>query len=220
PDRTASVAFSADGKSFAMLVDASQSLRVYETATGKKLHQFDRDRKRGDDRWQYEPVLSPDGDRLAACSPSSVSVWDLGTKKLLHEVENCCGSLALSADGKYLACGDTHGIRLFQLDPFKELKRLGDRHDPIGRLAFSTDGSLLVAAQAHAFELWDVASGKQLNRIAGHYGAVRSLAISPDGAALASGGDDGNAIVWDMDARKLRHELAGHYDAVSSLAFA
>src|SRR5262249_18045706 len=58
-----------------------------------------------------------------------------------------------------------------------------------------------------------------LNRLPAHEGIVCSLAFSPDGAVLASGSDDGTAILWDIRSRKPRHELADHYRAAASLAF-
>jgi WD40 repeat protein len=55
-----------------------------------------------------------------------------------------------------------------------------------------------LAAKDRAIHVWDVARGKERGRLRGHRGAIRVLALSPDGARLASGSQDGTALVWDL----------------------
>lgn len=53
----------------------------------------------------------------------------------------------------------------------------------------------------------------------GHRAAVRVLCFSPDGRLLASGGDDGVAIVWEVASGRAIATFPDHVPAVSALAF-
>lgn len=54
----------------------------------------------------------------------------------------------------------------------------------------------------------------------GHTGWVNCVAYSPDGQYLATGSDDGTAIVWDAATGQSLVTLRGHTDAVDPVAFA
>jgi len=65
-------------------------------------------------------------------------------------------SLAFSADGKFLACGDSHGIRLFDTNTFREVRRFeaDDNSNLLSAVAFSADAKSLAAIAYDIVSLW------------------------------------------------------------------
>jgi WD40 repeat protein len=206
---------------FLALVGEKGEVSLFELATGKRLHRFTLGEKRQPDNLFGSEglALSPDGKTLVVSTWDSVFAWDTGTGRLQREIEDCRGLSAFSPDGKHLACGDRNAIRIWDAQSLQELRRFEDHHDIIRALTFSADGRRVVTGQEHLVGLWDVATGKQLNRLPAHQGVVYSLAFARDGKLLASGGDDGSALVWDLPTGTLRQRCAGHHHAAVSLAF-
>jgi WD40 repeat protein len=192
-------------------------LRLYDRAAGKELRRI---------YWKegpsytgyYAPALSPNGKLLVASTPSTLRVWDTATGELKREFKDCRGVATFSADGKYLACGDRKGIRLWEIASLREVRRFEEPHSNIRGLAFSADARLVASAQEHTVGIWDVATGKHLNGLPAHNGVVYSLTFTPSGTGLVSGADDGVAIVWNLATAQPRHRLPGHYLAATSLA--
>jgi WD40 repeat protein len=213
------VALSPDGKALAA---ASQDghLYLHELPGGRQLHQLPRVSEVSF-QGHFAPAFSPDGRTLATAGPRSLFLWDVAGGKLRHEVKGCHGRVAFSRDGKYLACGDSEGIRLLDAATFAEVRRLEGHDRRVDALFFSADGKRLLSAHGCTLALWDVATGRRLNAAPGHEVSVVSLAFAPDGRSLASGGDDldGTALVWDLKTGRPRHRFTGHFRAVASLAF-
>jgi WD40 repeat protein len=208
--------FSNDGRT---LVSASGDgmLGLWDTTTGKQLRRF-----RGYSDGLYDPILSPDGSRLAAYTvergPGSlpagstwepaigVRVWDAATGKLLREwpSDKNIDRLAFSPDGRTLAALLKGGaIVLWEVATARERGRF-QAHPPIRwingmALAFSPDGRTLASASEEGtIRLWEPASGKRLAELPGHRGTVLSLAFSGNGKALVSASLDTTALVWDV----------------------
>jgi WD40 repeat protein len=83
----------------------------------------------------------------------------------------------------------------------------------------SPDGKTALAGCGQCAFLIDVKTGKVINRVVGHIGGVSHLRFSPDGRRLASGDDDGAAIVWDLATGRCLRLLSGHAQGVASLAW-
>lgn len=124
-------------------------------------------------------------------------------------------SLALSADGAYLAAGDgdgnvwlweTHTLDLVRIvtPPLK-----GDSTDLISAVAFSPDGQTLAIGYG-SLALWDLPSGRKMAQeftlLEGHTGNVTHLHFTQDGATLLSmsgaiENSDVSLRAWDTAAR-------------------
>ncbi len=120
--------------------------------------------------------LSPDGRVLALCPKRSwdcyvrpVEVLSGQSLPLLKGHDLPVSALAWSADGRFLATGDS-------------LKR--------------SSGNPKQATPS--VRLWDTGTGKELARFGDLRSEVTSLALSPDAAFLAAGLDDSTILVWDV----------------------
>src|SRR5262249_5450107 len=85
-------------------------------------------------------------------------------------------------------------------------------------LAFSPDGKYLVAGFGSPFDfgginspiplkVWEVAKRRPIRLLSGHMGYCYSLDFSRDGARLASGSQDGTAILWSTESWKATQTL-------------
>jgi RNA polymerase sigma factor (sigma-70 family) len=195
------LALSPDRRTLA--VASWQSIRLWETATGKKGRVLE-------DSAQIKGLaFSHDGKTLAAGRfDGTFQLWNTATGEKLLEVptghEGAVRGLASSPDGKTLAtCCDGGVVRLWQVATGKELRRwktptlAGGPSGPLGPIsvAYSPDGKTLVAALWDgSVRLWDPATGKEIGRFAGRPGAhlwESHLRFSPDGKLLAMRDSEG-----------------------------
>jgi WD40 repeat protein len=211
-------AISPDNKMLAVAAHDTH-LYLYELPSGRQVHKLP---PAGELSFSvhYAPAFAPDGKTLLTSGPKSLFVWDVTTGKLRHEVKDCRGPVAFTADGKLLACGDSDGIVLFEAATLRKVRRFDPPSSSPLALAFSPDGKRLLSGQDYSTAVWDVQTGKQINVVDGHEVPVVSLAFSPDGKSLASGADgDERALVWDVATGRLRHQLGGHFFSATSFAF-
>ncbi|MCC7361982.1 MAG: hypothetical protein IT317_21035 [Anaerolineales bacterium] len=121
-------------------------------------------------------------------------------------------TLALSADGRWLAAASTSGtILIWDLaDPSAPPQALARQAYPAEALAFSPSSDLLASAHGdQLIRLWAVGAtglpsgapvggAEPLATLAGHSDRITSLAFSPDGRELASTGWEGVVRVWGI----------------------
>jgi WD40 repeat protein len=116
-------------------------------------------------------------------------------------------ALALSQDGKALACGDANdAIIIWQLADRSFLRLEGHMRSsgvrrPVRALSFTSDGRTLASLGGdHYVILWDAQSGRTLlpQPITGHKMGVITFALSPDGQTLATGGADDEVLLWTI----------------------
>jgi WD40 repeat protein len=216
-----SLAFSPDGKQLASCgIDGT--VRVWETATGKSLHEF-----KGHKAEVTSVAFSPDGTLVASGSGDGTArLWVLSTGTELHTlrsfypgenemVEGFPGGIetvAFSPDGRLLATGIVGpALRLWDVASGKLIHRFdASTAGSFIAVAFSPDGRMLAANNpcAPSILLWEVATRQERRRFFGHRGGVVSLSFSPDGRRLASGSKDGTAMVWDVCSPVQRAQLA------------
>ncbi len=116
-------------------------------------------------------------------------------------------SLAISPDGKVVACGMPGKIQLRNGDTGALLRALdsGSKdvtpwHRQAGALAFTSDGKKLLAGDHHTnVFVWDVATGKELHKLAGHRGRIFSISVSPDNTMFTTASEDSTVMVWRLE---------------------
>jgi WD40 repeat protein len=228
------LAFSPDGKT---LASAGESVRLWETATGRLLH---RRRPPKTVRFGFAAALAftRDGKALACAGTGGVIFVDPATGRVLREVATAVREVPLGPehgdavlwiphDLMFTRGGDTLGlvhpdrtVSLFELTKGKETwhlgKERGERESV--HLALSPDGKRLALVIHGKPEFWDVTARKRIPHGPGFPGDVWSLVFFPDGRTVAFSGRGGRIRLWDISAWKELRRLPGHRGGVSHLA--
>ena len=111
-------------------------------------------------------------------------------------------SVALSADGRFLAVASALGVWLYEAATSRALALLPSA-DPVHSVAFSLDGTLAAGLHNGQVELWEVETGERITTLRhADWDRVASVAFSRDGTALASGSWDQVIKVWDVETRR------------------
>jgi WD40 repeat protein/transcriptional regulator with XRE-family HTH domain len=220
------------------LVDARQSARAAEQ---RLLDLLDQQRGRPNDDQGYGPGnlvnllrllrgdlkgadLSGLTIRHAYLQDSDAQGASLATARLsdtvLGEAFNYPTSLALSADGAYLAVGTASGeVCRWRVADRTLLATLPGHVGPAWGVALSGDGRLLASGGVDGtVRLWEAEAGRPLASLPGQTGGVRGVALSGDGRLVASGGSDGTVRLWEAEAGRPLAVLHGHTGEVYSVA--
>ena len=108
-------------------------------------------------------------------------------------------SLAISADGGYIATGHEETVRVWDRHTGKLLRTLRRHQDDVETVSFSQDGTLLAAyAGGPEIVVRDWKNGKRLTRLPGEI-YLTSMAFSSDGRFFAAGFADDNVLLWRTD---------------------
>ncbi len=187
------------------LITADGGFRVWDTATGKILHDIP-----ANPIFIHQlAVVGPEGTQLATLghTDATVRLWDLTTGKEIANYKHRKSqpsSMAVSADGKLLALGDwKHEVILLQLPSFKVLHTFRglpedalpqdkvNQHEQVSRivsgLAFSPTGRYLAVAATNGGNwVYEVASRKLLHQWR-KFTYAGTVAFAPDGKLWLSG---------------------------------
>lgn len=163
---------------------------VYDIETGHKLIT-------SGTHWAqvYSAAFTPDRRRLIGVTMHGATLlcdtrdWQIERQKL---ADTPLVSLSLSTDGRYLATGeDGKAVRLWTIEPLRQVAVLGRHEARIKSVAFSSDGKQVASAgDDKMIKLWDVSRRKLITTIGTHTSPVYSIAFSPDGQRLISGEHD------------------------------
>jgi WD40 repeat protein len=164
--------------------------------------------------------FSADGARLAvAHEEGRVLLYSLADARPVFERRVSQVSVtALSADGRYLACGGARGVVVWDVTASHHEWRLPARQG-VSTLAFAPDGATLaIGGELGQTTLWDFAKN-HARELAGHAGTVRALAFTQQGRYLASGGADHGIRFWDTREGTAVSSPIVHTDAITSLSW-
>lgn len=179
-------------------------------------------------------VFRPDGRWLVSSSwDGTVRIWNLvvespGESTIVLEQDSAIRTLALSADGQWLATGTAGGkVWLYQWggeNGFSEPLILREETNAVNIVTFSPDSTwLAVANESGTVGLWKrTTAGWEKLDISGHKGDVTALAFSPSSHYLATGGHDANILFWSLVDGKLAEEpvrLQRHTSHINALSF-
>lgn len=214
-DRITSIAYSPNGRWIATAA-WDGTARLWDAKTGKEIRRLDVPAPR-----DYRPahlsqiLFSLDNQWIVAAQQAmpkeaGVMVWNRRSGEKVHEFREAgTGSVAISPDGKRIACGGYGIIRLYELAGGEAIREMHSQNinARIEALTFSPDGQTLYSTgpipkpqqgtvmrtrlEYPVVRLWDVATGKERRSVltgllAGGLNP-NQLASSPDGRTLALG---------------------------------
>jgi WD40 repeat protein len=135
--------------------------------------------------------------------------WDLNgnTKSYRTLIDNnfINRSLAISPNGRWLACGTTtSGIQLFNLNVVNSPPSILQGHKGwVEALSFTPDSKGLFSASTDKTIIyWDLIAGTNSIFVTLDNTKIRCLAVSPSGHFVFGGTDNGQLIRWNMDSKE------------------
>jgi WD40 repeat protein len=146
-------------------------------------------------------AFSPDSSSLVYPSKGEFFFLNPRTGEKAHITPPTISSIVavnFSPDGKLLVTGDDDGeVRLWQVNPFREVAIVGRHGARVKSVVFSPDGEAIASAgDDHVINLWSVSSRRRIMTIGIHASPVLALAFSPDGKHLISGEHDNSVRLY------------------------
>ena len=155
----------------------------------------------------------------AGSSTSTVGPLNIAKLKTIQSPGKETAAIALSPDGKILACGSYGDDSLYLIDVStgSVAMTLKGHTAPVSSLAFSPAGALLASTgtvnlppkRDGSVRIWDVKTGKELAVF--KTTGTSQLTFSPDSATLAGagGGDPLQVILWDAGSGSEKRIIKG-----------
>lgn len=217
----------------ARVVSGGETLRVWDTDTGRCLREWDTGTGRSTRDIDNQPSpltavrISRDQRRvLSATRDGEICEWSIDTgDRLVKITTKQTGGTAqparFSADGRWvLICGRDKAIHLWDLDTGRV--RTVPGHGPNGfvttDLSVSPDGRRAVSGSwDRTVRVWDMDTGECTHVLTGHTDEVRSVSLSPDGSFVLSSGGDRTIRLWDLASGACVHvqrDLPGYAQTV------
>lgn len=213
------LAFSPDGRLLATATFHTNTIKLWETATGRELRDLSTG---GQNTTSLSPVFafSPDSRLLAAAGGNnSVKVWDLITGREVQTLSGAQASfmgalgvnyLAFSADGRKLVT-ISDAIRVWDTSSWREATTMQMANmNPAagltgggGGVALSPDGNQLARVDNEQIKFIDLAAGKEVRSIDLPDARLLNVELSftPDGHLLVAGIDEKKLKLWDVTSK-------------------
>jgi WD40 repeat protein/transcriptional regulator with XRE-family HTH domain len=136
------------------------------------------------------------------------------------EAFDVASSVALSADGRYVAAGGMGGtLHVWHVVDRTVVLIAGAHNGTVRALAITADGKLIATGGTDGMvRLWTLGDPNARTTWRGHTSQVTGLALSADGQWLASCGNDGKVTLWEAAVQRQHVVLEGHAGAVYSVA--
>lgn len=128
---------------------------------------------------------------------------DSATHKTIYQNKNFNTCLAISLNGKFLACGTDSLIEVFDISGSNPilLKILKGHSKLVLSLTFTPDcSSLISSSEDKSINIWSLDSWEK-KEFMRRNDYVRSVAVTPDGKTIIGGTNDGALIFWNKNSK-------------------
>jgi len=185
---------------------ADNTVRAFETATGKELYKISTH-----ENWVLGTTFGIDSKRLVSVGRDrTAKLIDATAGQFLENVNQMHGELAAVARhpkaDEIVIGGDDRIPYFYRMDRPRNMKvgedatlvrALAAQDGAIFALDWSPDGTrVAVAGAGPSVNIYDSASGVLLASCTGHAAGIYAVAFSPDSAHLATGGFDGRVRLY------------------------
>jgi WD40 repeat protein len=234
PYGVSSLTFSADGKVLAY--GGGNTIHLVEVASGKEIRRI-----QGPQTGVPALAFSADGKIIAAktFNDPAIHLYDVATGKVVRQLggarlpagqqmvvatswnnRSFAQDLAWSPDGKLIAAGGGHGLRVWEAATGKDYPLdWAGHHDDITAVAITPDGALVASQGADGtVRLWEKARGKERHRFQTPRGTT-CAAFTADGRTVALGTADGKVRLHETATGEEVCRLIGHQNGVVAVAF-
>ncbi len=170
-------------------------LRLWNAATGEAIATFDSGKR----SWPRALAFGPDGKTVGFGTNDSVQIWDIASKKLLHQFAGAGPDLAFAPDNaSVLTLGPV--LQRWDLKTGKPLYpevRNAGHTGSVCAVAFAPDGrSLASIGSDGTLRVWDRTTGEsKIHKV--RIGNGCPLAYAPDGQLLTLGAEGGTLALRD-----------------------
>jgi RNA polymerase sigma factor (sigma-70 family) len=192
------VVFSPSARFLAGSGREAKIVRVWETATGKKVAEF----PVGKGVWWSRTVdlaFSPDERYFLTTAEGKVQFWEVNGWRQVEGLKEYVSGMAFSPDGRMLACGSNRDTTVWEVATRKLRVKLGSKESWNWSQRFSPDSRLLARlTSAETVEVWDVLGGRQVATFQGHDSPVKAFSFTNDGRHLITASDDCTLLAWDV----------------------
>lgn len=197
------IAFSPDDKKIASC-SCDQTVRIWDTATGKLLHTLVHDDVIGSCCWNREGTL------VGACDwGNNAKLWDASRGVCLFSFghKGPVRKILFSPSGSLVATGSADGTcKLWDAITGKLTKAL-DHGQSVLTLAFNPQETLLVTGgHRGVLKLWDLKNGSLLHQFPLKPYSILHTSFDPSGSLLAAATQK-NAFVWDPATLAMKAEV-------------
>ena len=185
---------------------ADNTVRAFETATGKELYKISTH-----ENWVLGTTFGIDSKRLVSVGRDrAAKLIDAGAGQFLENVNQLHGELAAIARhpraDEIVIGGEDRIPYVYRMDRPHNMKvgedatlvrQLAVQDGAIFALDWSSDGTrIAVAGAGPSVNIYDAHTGSPLASCAGHTAGIYAVAFSPDSAHLATGGFDGQVRLY------------------------
>ncbi len=185
---------------------ADNTVRAFETATGKELYKISTH-----ENWVLGTAFGIDSKRLVSVGRDrAAKLIDASAGQFLENVNQMHGELAAVARhpkaDEIVIGGEDRIPYIYRMDRPRNIKvgedatlvrQLAAQDGAIFALDWSPDGTrVAVAGAGPSVNIYDAATGQPLASCTGHAAGLYAVAFSPDGTHLATGGFDGQVRLY------------------------
>ena len=194
---TSIAAWSPDGKTIAR---ASDFLRLYDAATGKRLQSL------GEAGYLKSFAWSPTGPALATNDEDSQTLLrGVDTGEVFATLKGSSSPLAWSPDGKTAVTGGPDHVLILWESSGKMRGTLSGHQGNVSVVAWSPDGKRLASSSSEEkrVRLWDAERGAQIRALGPFAGPAEKVRWSPDGRLVAFNVPGVGWHFWDVTKNQL-----------------